>query len=107
MTAQTLQLLAVMLDDPTEEWYGLQLCRETGMKPGTTYPILLRLLRADWLERRQEDIDPHTKGRPARALYRFTPQGKLLAEEAFDKHLAGLGAKRDVHGIRRPGVAPA
>lgn len=90
ITSQMLQLLSVMLEEPEGEWYGLELCRATKIKPGTAYPILLRLLRAEWLERREEQIDPRVEGRPARALYRFTPGGKLLAEDSVNAHLAAF-----------------
>lgn len=99
LTTQTLQLLSVMLQDPEGEWYGLQLCRATGIKPGTGYPILHRLLRAGWLERSEEKIDPRSAGRPPRALYRFTPKGHLIAVDAVDAQLAALTRPR------RPGWA--
>jgi PadR family transcriptional regulator PadR len=83
-----------MLQDPESEWYGLQLCRATGIKPGTGYPILHRLLRAGWLSRSEEKIDPQDVGRPPRALYRFTPEGLLIAEEAVDAQLAALALPR-------------
>jgi len=93
LTTQVLHLLAVMLEEPEGEWYGLELFRVTGIKPGTGYPILQRLLRAEWVERREEPIDPRVEGRPARALYRFTPGGRLHAEDAVKGHLTSLAQK--------------
>ena len=58
MTSQTLKVLSAMLNDLDAEWYGLELCRRSGLKPGTIYPILDRLLKVEWLERRWEEIDP-------------------------------------------------
>lgn len=104
LTTQVLQLLSVMLEEPDGEWYGLELFKATSIKPGTGYPILQRLLRADWIERREESIDPRAEGRPARALYRFTPGGRLLADDAVKGHLASLSRKGRLEGGR---VQPA
>jgi PadR family transcriptional regulator, regulatory protein PadR len=108
MTTQTLTVLSVMLSDPDAECYGLQLSGRSGLKPGTIYPILDRLLKAGWLERRWEGIDPTVEGRPRRRLYRLTAVGAVVARQAFDDHLASLQqperAKRLRPG-REPGVA--
>jgi len=68
----------------------LELCKRAGLKPGTIYPILDRLLKAEWLERRWEDIDPTVEGRPRRRLYRLTGLGAPAARQALDGHLASL-----------------
>jgi len=90
MTAQTLKVLATMLSDPDADWYGLELCKRAQLKPGTIYPTLDRLLKADWLERRWEDIDPTIEKRPRRRLYRLTAVGATAARRALDEHLAAL-----------------
>jgi DNA-binding PadR family transcriptional regulator len=90
MTVQTLAVISAMLADLAAEWYGLELCKASGLKPGTIYPILDRLLRAGWLERRWEDIDPAVEGRPRRRLYRLTPKGAPAARQALNRHLASL-----------------
>lgn len=90
MTVQTLAILSTMLSDLAAEWYGLELCRAAGLRPGTIYPILDRLLRAGWLARRWEDIDPAVEGRPRRRLYRLTPRGAPAARQALNDHLASL-----------------
>ena len=90
MTTQTLGVLSTMLSDPSLEWYGLELCRMARIQPGTIYPILDRLLKAQWLTRHWEDVDPHAEGRPRRRLYKLTPHGALAAREALDRHLGAL-----------------
>jgi PadR family transcriptional regulator, regulatory protein PadR len=80
MSKQTLGLLERMLADAAEEWFGLELSRDTGIAPGTMYPILHRLERSGWLESRIEAIDPVLEKRPARRLYRLTGKGELAAE---------------------------
>jgi PadR family transcriptional regulator PadR len=34
-----------MLEDPTQEMYGLQICQAAGLPSGTIHPILARLER--------------------------------------------------------------
>jgi PadR family transcriptional regulator PadR len=92
MTTQTLKVLGAMVSaDIASEWYGLELSKRSGLKPGTIYPILKRLLDAKWVERRWEDIDPAVVGRPKRRLYRLTGVGAPAARQAVDEHLASFG----------------
>ena len=90
MTTQTLAVLSVILSDPDGEWYGLELSNRAGVKSGTIYPILDRLLKAEWLERRWEEIDPAVEGRPRRRLYSLTLLGAAVARRAVDEHVAAL-----------------
>jgi DNA-binding PadR family transcriptional regulator len=90
MTTETLAVLSVILSDPYAERYGLELSKRSGLKPGTIYPILNRLLKAGWLERRWEEIDPVVESRPRRRLYRLTMLGAPAARRALDEHLASL-----------------
>jgi DNA-binding PadR family transcriptional regulator len=87
---ETLAVLSTILSDPEAEWYGLELSKRSGLKPGTIYPILDRLLKARWLERRWELIDPVVEGRPRRRLYRLTGLGAPAARQTLDEHLASL-----------------
>ena len=49
MTLPTQLVLRVMLDEPTREMYGLQICEAAGLPSGTIHPILARLERLGWL----------------------------------------------------------
>ncbi len=103
MTTQTLAVLSTMLGDEDADWYGLDLSKRSGLKPGTIYPILDRLLKAGWLDRRWEDIDPVAEGRPRRRLYRLTAIGAPSARRALDEHLRSLGQHL---GAPRPAGPP-
>ncbi len=108
MTTQMLAVLSVMVAEPTGEWYGLELTQRAGLRPGTIYPILDRLLKAGWLDRRWEEINPVVEGRPQRRLYRLTGAGAPAARRALDEHLASLrraGSRPPVAPRPRPGVA--
>lgn len=90
MTAQTVAVLNVMLAEAEREWYGLELSSCAGLKPGTIYPHLDQLLRAGWVSRRWEDVDPLAEERPKRRLYRLSSDGAPKARRALDEHLASL-----------------
>ncbi|GAA2855720.1 transcriptional regulator [Actinoplanes cyaneus] len=73
------RVLAVFLEDPAADRYGLDLMRVSGYPSGTLYPILTRLERAGWIEARWEQLDPAVAGRPARKYYRLTAGGVAAA----------------------------
>lgn len=100
MTTQTLKILSAMMKDPEAELYGLELSKRSGLKPGTIYPILKRLLEAEWLERHWEDIDPAIEGRPRRRLYRLTRIGVPAARAALDEHLSSLEPAQSTEKVR-------
>jgi PadR family transcriptional regulator, regulatory protein PadR len=92
MTMQTQIVLRAFLDDPERELYGLEIATHTGLLPGTTYPILVRLQRADWVSSRWEDIDPHDEQRPARRYYKLTPRGAELARQELERRSRGAAS---------------
>lgn len=72
LSPETLMVLEVMKEDPDRLHYGRQLRYDTGLGPGTIYPILHLLERRGWVSSTWEDIDPVRAGRPRRRLYRLT-----------------------------------
>jgi len=76
---QTRLLIASLLDRPAEWRYGYDLSRETGLKSGTLYPILMRLAEKSLLETRWEETAGG--GRPPRHMYRLTGLGQRWARE--------------------------
>ncbi len=74
-----------MLQDPSAEYYGLDLSKQAGVLTGTVYPLLQRLETLGWLESAPEPIDPASAGRPQRRLYRFTTGGAALATRALSE----------------------
>ena len=80
-STQTLAVLAALSDQPSQWQHGYALAKQTGLKSGTLYPILIRLadrglVEACW----QEEPVP---GRPRRHLYRLTPDGLAGATAAL------------------------
>ena len=83
MTIPTQLVLGVLLHDPTEERYGLEIGEAAGLRSGTVHPILARLEGYGWLASRWEDIDPSDEGRPARRYYKLTAAGVQAARLAL------------------------
>ena len=76
---QTLAVLSVFDAAPSRWRYGLELSRETGLKSGTLYPLLVRLAEQGFLEAAWQPSEQ--AGRPPRHAYRLTAQGWGLARE--------------------------
>ncbi len=76
-------LLRVWDDNPAAALYGLEITARTGLLPGTTYPILQRLLDHGWLSDEWEDLDPRAAARPRRRYYRLTEDGASQARKAL------------------------
>ena len=76
LSRETLQVLARFVERPARWRYGYDLSRDTGLKSGTLYPILMRLEKYALLEARWE---PTEAGVPPRHTYRLTPAGLELA----------------------------
>jgi DNA-binding PadR family transcriptional regulator len=78
LSRQTVQVLHTFLEDHTDWKYGYDISRNTGLKSGTLYPILMRLAERKLLETSWETAEP---GKPPRHLYRLTAEGLRLARE--------------------------
>jgi PadR family transcriptional regulator len=87
----TLRVLRVLIDSPSNEHFGLDIMRATGLSSGTTYPILKRLERERLIVGRWEDVDASELGRPRRKLYRLTPDGVAAARAEMLDMRASLG----------------
>jgi DNA-binding PadR family transcriptional regulator len=80
LSIQTKAVLSAFLERGGQWRYGYDLSRETDLKAGTLYPILMRLRDARWLESRWEDAN--SPGRPPRHMYRLTQDGRSWARTA-------------------------
>jgi PadR family transcriptional regulator PadR len=87
---QTERVLLAFLESPDEETYGFALSRATGLKPGTLYPVLQRLLDEGWLSERWEKIDERVEGRRRRRYYWLTAKGESRARAAVRDAAPGL-----------------
>jgi PadR family transcriptional regulator PadR len=94
-SAQTTAVVLALAESPTAWRYGYELCRQLDMKPGSMYPILMRLTDRGLLETTWDTEVP--AGRPPRHLYRLTGSGRALATER-------AAATARVPATRRPGL---
>ena len=67
---QTRELLVVMSRQPRTWQYGYELSKQTGLKSGTLYPLLMRLSDQGLLESQWQE--PERPGKPPRHAYRLT-----------------------------------
>lgn len=78
LSPQTILVLTEFLQSPQDWKYGYEISRNTSLKSGTLYPILMRLAERKLLETSWEKAEI---GKPPRHLYRLTPDGKQFARE--------------------------
>ena len=96
LSPQTLRVLDRFSQKPTAWLYGYELSRQTGLKSGTLYPILMRLAKHELLETRWE----HTgEGVPPRHTYRLTAKGLDLVQSER------VAAARKPLATRKPATA--
>jgi PadR family transcriptional regulator PadR len=86
---QTEQLLAIHITRQ-RPLHGYEISKLTGLKPGTLYPMLIRLqdqglLSAEWRE-------PEKPGRPPRHVYCLTGDGLAYARAVADAKPAPLSS---------------
>ncbi len=93
-SAQTLSVLAVLFAEPAAWRHGYGIAKDTGLKSGSLYPILIRLAERGLVEACWEAEQP--AGRPRRHLYRLTAGGRAEAAAALADRQASLAG-----GIRR------
>lgn len=84
-----------MLRQPQAWQYGYELSKQTGLKSGTLYPLLIRLsdqclLQSKWQE-------PERPGKPPRHAYKLTPNGLALAR-TFQASATSSAARRKLAG---------
>jgi PadR family transcriptional regulator, regulatory protein PadR len=95
-SAQTGLVLVALPDAPTHWRHGYDIARETGLRSGTLYPILIRLAELGLLEASWEEEQP--AGRPRRHLYRLTADGVAAAREA--RAAAETAVRRTAPSVR-------
>ena len=100
---QTLAVLAALSGQPSAWQHGYALARETGLKSGTLYPILIRLADRGLVEACWQD-EP-VPGRPRRHLYRLTADGLASATTALAEAEASRGGAGRHHSAS--GCEPA
>jgi PadR family transcriptional regulator PadR len=83
---QTRALLATFLERSQTWLHGYELSKETGLKSGTLYPLLMRLSEQGLMESRWQESE--RPGLPPRHMYRLTSSGLALAREQANAEAA-------------------
>jgi PadR family transcriptional regulator PadR len=91
ISPQTLRVLERFVERPTAWRYGYELSRETGLKSGTLYPILMRLAKYSLLETKWVMTED---GVPPRHTYRLTPKGIEVVRTALAEVRSGRKVRR-------------
>lgn len=78
MSPQTGLVLTQFLQAPKDWQYGYDISRNTELKSGTLYPLLMRLADRGLLETRWEITE---QGKPPRHMYRLTSDGLQYAHQ--------------------------
>jgi PadR family transcriptional regulator, regulatory protein PadR len=86
-----MSVLAALLGQPSQWQHGYALAKETHLKSGTLYPILIRLAERGLVEAQWQD-EPEP-GRPRRHLYRLTSDGIAVAAAALADAQISVAAK--------------
>ena len=90
LSPQTLAVLDALADAGEARRYGLELSGATGLRSGSLYPILARLLDRGLIE--GEWLAPSRPGRPLRHGYRITGAGRSALAEARSGRTSGAAA---------------
>jgi DNA-binding PadR family transcriptional regulator len=91
LSPQTLRVLERFIEQPTAWHYGYELSRDTGLKSGTLYPILMRLTKFSLLETKWVTTED---GVPPRHTYRLTPKGGELVRSLSRSSSAAVKFRR-------------
>ena len=92
LSPQTTAVLLALAEDPAAWRYGYQLCQQLDIKPGSLYPILMRLTDRGLLETTWATDAP--TGRPPRHLYRLTGAGRSMATDLAATSTAAPAPRR-------------
>jgi PadR family transcriptional regulator PadR len=100
LTTATGAVLRILLEEPGESHYGLEICEKAGFRSGTVYPVLARLEKCGWLQSAWEQ-DPGADGgtapgltRPRRRYYRFSTNGAAEARDLLARAIRPRTAPR-------------
>jgi PadR family transcriptional regulator, regulatory protein PadR len=79
-------ILRVFLAEPDTQFTGLDLAEQTGLLPGTSYPILLRLQQAGWITAHWQTDPDDASAR--RRYYRSVSANFVEASRALARYEA-------------------
>lgn len=82
---QELQVFGFMMQNPTSDFYGLEIMKGAGVLAGSLYPLLARWEQRGWVSSGWENIDEKKEGRRRRRYYHLTPDGISFAKRIIEQ----------------------
>jgi PadR family transcriptional regulator, regulatory protein PadR len=92
LTIPALKVLKLFVGNVRKQRSGADISRETGIGPGTLYPLLARFEQLGFFTSEWEEVDPATVGRPRKRLYKISGAGVKAAQEALAEMRSVSGA---------------
>ena len=90
ITVPFTKVLSTFVSHSKQQYSGADICRQTGLKSGTVYPMLLKMAENGWLKDEWEKVDPKKVGRPKRRMYLLTEKGYSQGHKILIKHFPNL-----------------
>lgn len=81
-TQTMLTVAQTKLDHGTGRFWAYDLCKRSGIKPGSIYPMMSKFLNEGWLIDGWEPAASGTPGRPPRRYYTLTDEGVRALTDA-------------------------
>lgn len=90
--------VALLTESPGTRRWGYELCRATGLRSSTVYPMLARMLEEGWLEDGWEATEEiAAEKRPPRRYYTLTDFGRINLAHAA----GGVGERANPADVGR------
>lgn len=74
-TQTMLTVAETLLASRSRRFWGYDLCKASGIAPGSVYPMLAKFLNAGWIVDGREPAEDNSAGRPPRRYYTLTDDG--------------------------------
>jgi PadR family transcriptional regulator, regulatory protein PadR len=103
LSSQSTSVLMALATEPSAWRHGYDLAKQTGLKSGSLYPILIRFAERGLIEAEWEREQP--QGRPRRHLYRITAAGLAAAAAAGDVRTTQVSRRRPGPSIAIEGAS--
>lgn len=88
LSGTTVTVLAYVMSNPSEQHYGLEIMKATGLASGSLYPILDRLVKEGWLTLHEKSNANASKKANTRKYYQLTPEGREAGQQYLAEHQA-------------------
>lgn len=90
VTLPMCQILALLLEQPRADWYGLEIAERTGLGSGVVAEVLYRFELWDWvMSRWEDDAEARSEHRARRRYYQMNSMGISAARQVLKAKFPG------------------